>query len=148
MEKKYIVLYLILLISFFGGINLKAQSVSLDSLSAERLPSYGDTLNSCISVYFKIVNIDSLDEINIDIIKNTGDTIFIVGKVLEKHLGGYKVLITNTLQFLSYSKGSFQKINIYLPKTEADKISDVFFDVKRKGVTKNKNKFKIKNIKL
>lgn len=132
--------------SIFSVKNIAAQNNFIDSVYGE-LINTGDTSSINLVIYFQVVNIDSLDEFNVKIFEDSGDSISILGKLVSKEVGGYKILINGSNRFISDTPNSFQALYISIPDKKK-KLDYVDLEVKRKGNNGSKLSTKIKKIKL
>ena len=143
---KYILGIILMVASIFSVKNIAAQNNFIDSVYGE-LINTGDTSSINLVIYFQVVNIDSLDEFNVKIFEDSGDSISILGKLVSKEVGGYKILINGSNRFISDTPNSFQALYISIPDKKK-KLDYVDLEVKRKGNNGSKLSTKIKKIKL
>lgn len=143
---KYLI-SLVFFIAFILGVkNISAQNNFIDSVYGKQI-STGDSSSISLMIYFRVINIDSLDEFNVKIFEDSGDSTSIIGKLVSKEVGGYKILINGSNRFISDTPNSFQALYVSIPDKKK-KLDYVDLEVKRKGNNGVKLSTKIKKIKL
>lgn len=143
---KYLI-SLVFFVAFILGVkNISAQNNFIDSVYGKQI-STGDSSSISLMIYFRVINIDSLDEFNVKIFEDSGDSTSIIGKLVSKEVGGYKILINGSNRFISDTPNSFQALYVSIPDKKK-KLDYVDLEVKRKGNNGVKLSTKIKKIKL